>query len=323
MEKPKDIKISKFLNFKNPKMSSEIFLFEELKNIKTGVFQNIISKCRKAYNEGNKELYSSLKNQLPSVTFCGVFNNGRKFENLQKYNELMIIDIDKLNEDELISLKEKLSNDKYMLALWISPSGFGLKGLIKINSNVNHHKGIFNSLSQYFLDQYKIEIDKSGSDITRLCFTSWDSQIHYNSKSLVYDKPVIEKKILTLKKTESKQILNIQSLSDELDKKENIKLINDIILYLKQKNKSITFSYLNWRNVAFAISSSFSYEIGKGFFLEICRLDNQLHHEQKSINLINNCYINSNQYSGQKLSIKTILHLAKEAGYKKNLKHLL
>lgn len=324
MEKPKDIKISKFINLKNPKMNSEISLFEELKNIKTGTFQNIILECRKAYKEDDKELYTKLKNQLPSVTFCGVFKNGRKLENLQNYNKLMIIDIDKLTEVELISLKNKLLNDKYILALWISPSGFGLKGLIKINSNTYQHKEIFNSLSQYFLEKYKTEIDKSGSDITRLCFTSWDPEIHYNSKSIIYDKPIIINKSLSMKNSEiKKQILKNYIYSSEIDRKEDVKLLTDIIAFLKLRNKSITHNYLNWRNVAFAISSSFSYEIGKDFFLQICRLDNQLHNEVKSLNLLNDCYGNANQYSGPKLTIKTVLHLAKEVGYKKSLKHLL
>ncbi len=322
MEKPKDIKISRFLNLKNPKMNSEISLFEELKNIKTGVFQNIISECRKAYSKNDKELYTNLKNQLPSVTYCGVFKNGRKLENLQNYNELMIIDIDKLTEAELISLKSKLSNDKYILALWKSPSGLGLKGLIKINSNINQHKEIFKSLSEYFLKNYQTEIDKSGSDITRLCFTSWDPEIHYNPKSITYNKPIIEKSSLTNNTEVKKQILKTYIYSSEVDRKEDLKLLSDIIAFLKLKNKSITHNYLNWRNVAFAISSSFSYEIGKDLFLQICRLDNQLHSEIKSTNLLNDCYGNLN-YSGPKLTLKTVLHLAKEVGYKKSLKHLL
>lgn len=323
MEKPKDIKISRFLNLKNPKMNSEISLFEELKNIKTGIFQSIISECRKAYNENNRELYINLKNQLPSVTYCGVFKNGRKLENLQNYNHLMIIDIDKLTKIELISLKDKLVSDKYILALWKSPSGLGLKGLIKIKSNINQHKEVFKSLSQYFLEKYKIEIDKSGSDITRLCFTSWDPDIHYNSKSEIYDKPILTKNSLIKNPIVKKTTLTSYVYSNEIDRKEDIKLVTDIITFLTLKNKSLTHNYLNWRNVAFAISASFSYEVGKDFFLQICRQDNQLHDEIKSLNLLNDCYGKSNQYSGPKLTLKTVIHLAKEVGYKKTLKHLL
>lgn len=323
MEKPKNIKISRFLNLKNPKMNSEISLFEELKNIKNGIFQNIISECRKAYNENNKELYTNLKNQLPSVTYCGIFKNGRKLENLENYNELMIIDIDKLSEIELISLKNKLVNDKFILALWKSPSGLGLKGLIKINSNINEHKEVFKSLSQYFLEKYKTEIDKSGSDITRLCFTSWDPEIHYNSKAAIYHKPIIDKNSLTKNTIVKKETLTSYVYSSEIDRKEDIKLLTDIIGFLKLKNKSLTNNYLNWRNVAFAISASFSHEVGKDLFLQICRQDNQLHDEVKSLNLLNDCYEKSNQYSGPKLTLKTIIHLAKEVGYKKTLRHLL
>ncbi|OXA82937.1 hypothetical protein, partial [Flavobacterium hercynium] len=86
MEKPKNIKISSFKNLKNPNISVEISLFNELKNIKTGIFQDQILNCRKAYNQGEKDIYIKLKSQLPSVTFSGVFKNGRKIQNLEIYN---------------------------------------------------------------------------------------------------------------------------------------------------------------------------------------------------------------------------------------------
>ncbi|OXA82953.1 BT4734/BF3469 family protein, partial [Flavobacterium hercynium] len=296
----------------------------ELKNIKTGIFQDQILNCRKAYNQGEKDIYIKLKSQLPSVTFSGVFKNGRKIQNLEIYNNLMVIDIDKIAKNEIIILKKKLSADKYILALWISPSGFGLKGLIKIDSNINLHKEIFNHLNQYFIDQYNIEIDKSGSDITRLCFSSWDPEIHYNSKSITFQKQLFKNSTeKTNPENIKKHLLTFPIPSYEIDLKEDISLIKDIISFLNKKNVSITHNYLSWRNVALAISSSFSYEIGKDFFLQICRLDNEAHNELKSITLLDNCYKTSSCHSGQKLTIKTVFYFAKEVGYKKSLKHLL
>jgi len=318
MKKPKDIVVSKFDNFLMPKEITNISLFDELRNIKNGEYKTIIAKCREAYAAGNVNSYNNLKTTLPSVTFSGIFNNIRKSANLIFYNNILVIDIDKLNSGDINNIKEILKADDYILSIWISPSGRGLKGLIKIQGSPQDHKISFKKIVDYYKSKYNIDIDRSGSDITRLCFTSWDKDIHYNENAKVFE--YIETSILsTPKKNESNFVSSVFIKSDNT---RNVNIIEDILSYLEKNKVSITKEYLNWRNVALAISSTFNEERGTNYFLRFCQLDGKLHDEEKSKALIKNIYKNTT-HSGARITFKTITYLAEQKGYKKSLRSLL
>lgn len=316
MKKLSTIKVTKFNSLKTTKDYSNITMFEELSHIKNGTYRNIVENCREALNQGNKELYTKLKSTLPAVTFCGEFK-GRKANEIIEYNNLMILDIDDLPQNDFLNIKNTLSKDKYILSLWDSPSGQGLKCLIRIDSSIDKHKLIFNSLGLYFLENYQIILDKSGKDISRLCFSSWDENIHYNHSSEIYSDYMDSK----IEKTEKPKVLKPVTLTksayatEGLNKKSDRFIMKKIIDYLIKKNLSITSSYNSWVNVALGISYSFSYDIGEKYFLSLCRLDLQKHNEEKSIILLQNCYNNRKINSDEIITFATIIFLAKENGF--------
>jgi hypothetical protein len=318
MKKPKDIILSRFENFRLPTIIGNITLFDELRNIKNGTYKDTIKKCREAYKAGDMITYNELKTSLPSVTFSGIFSNSRKSSNLLFYNNIIVIDIDKLTNDNFNTTKNILKSDEHILSLWTSPSGNGLKGLIKVDGAPQDHKLSFRKISEYFKSKYNVDIDKSGSDITRLCFTSSDQHISYNRNAKVFryidDKPIVPV-------TKKDNIYSVPQ-SPKVESNRNSKKIEDILCYLEKKQISITTEYLNWRNVALAISNTFNEEKGTIFFLRLCRLDGQKHDESKSKILIENIYKNSNS-SGAKITLRTIIFLASQKGYKPSLKSLL
>jgi len=317
MEKLSKIKVTKFKNL-TAKQGSSIFMFEELRNIKNGTYKDLVTECRKALNDNDKALYVALKSKLPAVTFCGEFE-GRKVSDLLVYNNIMVIDIDALPANNNIdSTKRILSKDQYILSIWKSPSGRGLKCLIRIDSDCEKHKLIFNSLQKYFLEKYNIEIDASGKDISRLCFTSWDEEIIYNSKSIIYkdlEEPqkskskviTTDSNIILLKNAHATEGLNLPRDRDTMRR---------IIKYLHKKGLSITDSYENWLKVSFSISYSFSYDVGEKYFLSLCRLDGVKHDEKKSLELLKSCYNRRQVKSSNTISFSTIAFLAKEKGFR-------
>jgi hypothetical protein len=325
MKKLSEIRVSKFKNLVT-KVADSILMFEELKHIKLGTYKEMILNCRAALDSGNKALYTELKSNLPSVTFCGEFVGGHKVSNIIHYNNLMIIDIDNINNiNELIETKERLKKDKYILSLWNSPSGRGLKCLVKIESDADKHKAVFNSLSIYFSENYQIELDKSGKDVSRLCFSSWDENMFYNSKSETYTE-LFESEKKQGDNNRSKKDVNIAlSLSafatEGLNKKKEREIITKIYKYLLLRKFSITDNYDNWIKVAFAISYSFSYDVGEKYFLNFCRLDNDKHDEAKSINLLKQCYNDRKiKLTDATMSLASIIYFAKQKGFE-NLKH--
>mgnify|MGYP000909028901 CR=1 FL=1 len=163
---------------KNSKVCSNIGLLEELGNFKNGKYKLQIEQCRLALKLEGKTGYDKYKSQLPGVAFCGTFNNLRQAEQIAYYNNLLIIDIDDLDEETILDTKNQVMQDVFTYAVFISPSGKGLKILIKVDTGVEFHKLAFRAVTKYYLDKFNINIDLSGSDCSRLCYVSWDSDIY-------------------------------------------------------------------------------------------------------------------------------------------------
>lgn len=301
----------------------ETSLVRELNNIQSGKYKSSVENCRNAlFLNNDKELYKKNKSKLKAVTFCGIFKNGRKLEDLVEYNKLIVIDID--NVDNVQNVKSALIVDKHIMALWLSPSSFGLKGLIKVDSNIENHKEYFYSLSIYFLQNYGVELDKSGSDITRLCYVSWDPEIYINFDSKVFSELVnlpLSPKPLSIKTiSSSSKILPLTKnvfATEGLNKSGDRQLLKKIITYLSGKNLSITNDFSNWVKVAVIMANSFSYDLGENYFLTLCRLDGNAHNEEKSKQLLMYCYQNRKLNFDNGLSFATLLYLAKQKGFVK------
>ncbi|WP_435262613.1 BT4734/BF3469 family protein [Tenacibaculum sp. nBUS_03] len=311
------MKVSRFQNIYT-KSIVQSNLLDELNDIKEGRYKTIIEKCRYFTGKKDYDSYKTLKIKLPIVTFCGTFKNGRKLDNLDVYNNIMILDIDHIDLSTINNIKDKLTKDKYIYSVWLSPSNEGLKALVKINSTPKEHKSSFNSLKEYFKIKYDIELDNSGSDVTRLCFVSWDKDLYLNKKSEVYEDKLIEEtveKVKSKKSTLSKSLNKSAYATEGLNKSDHRKMINLIIKYLKRKELSITSSFDEWLRVALAIASTFSYDVGEKYFLSLCELDKEKHNELESKNILKYCYNNRNLEMSSSISLGTIVFYAKEKGF--------
>jgi hypothetical protein len=69
-------------------------------------------------------------------------------------------------------------------SVFVSPSGNGLKVLVKIPADQDNHINYFNSLEKYFNSPY---FDKTSKNISRVCYESYDPLLHINENSSVWD----------------------------------------------------------------------------------------------------------------------------------------
>jgi len=153
-----------------------------IKRIRDGSSKNLVKKIRA---EKNKENRNILKQKLPAVCFSGTFNK-RADSSLQEHSGLICLDFDGYPSNKIMLMeKEKLSKDKYIYSVFISPSGKGLKALVKIPKEPDNHKNYFNSLEVYFNSEY---FDKTSKNISRVCYESYDPLIHVNKTSNTWDK---------------------------------------------------------------------------------------------------------------------------------------
>jgi hypothetical protein len=124
-------------------------------------------------------------------TFSGMFQT-RNDKALISHSGLLCIDFDHLQSVDL--LRKQLLQDEYFETqmLFVSPSGDGLKWIIKISPPSGEptvgasqlggfsHSNYFAAVANYILQTYAVEVDKSGRDISRACFLPHDPQAYIN-----------------------------------------------------------------------------------------------------------------------------------------------
>jgi hypothetical protein len=157
-----------------------------LEEIKTGKYKPGIIYLRKSLAEKKEEAYNKAKKSLPAFTPSGKFVGGRKLEFLTEYSKFIILDIDKLSAADLQNAKHLANQSEFTFASFISPSGNGLKILVKIDTPKSEHKETFLKVQAHYESLLKLEIDKSGKDLTRLCFYSWDENLYLNEDSKTF-----------------------------------------------------------------------------------------------------------------------------------------
>src|SRR5690606_34118931 len=125
--------------------------------IKNGNSQDIIDQIRHLPKDKGDEL----KVALSGVCFNGSFNY-RKSSGLIKHSGLMVIDLDKFDaQKDAINCREDLKENPYIFSAWISPSGYGVKALVKIPADAETHKQRFTTFGEYINHP---NWDSSGSD---------------------------------------------------------------------------------------------------------------------------------------------------------------
>ena len=138
------------------------------------------------------EDYNKNKSKLPVVCFNGKFRT-RSIAGLIEHSGLIVLDFDKFDtQKDAEDFKESVRDNEFVFSAWISPSGKGIKVLVKIPPDAKNHKNYFLSLEKYFNSS---NWDESGKDVSRACFESYDPDIYINEESSLWtelEEPEIE-----------------------------------------------------------------------------------------------------------------------------------
>jgi hypothetical protein len=152
-----------------------------LERIKDGATKDLIKKIRM---EKDKSDRNEMKKQLPAICFSGTFNK-RADNALLEHSGLICLDFDGYDKQKtLLQDKENLSKNKYVYSVFISPSGDGLKVLVKIPADPENHTNYFNSLERHLNSPF---FDKTSKNLSRVCYESYDPLIHVNENSSIWD----------------------------------------------------------------------------------------------------------------------------------------
>lgn len=120
------------------------------------------------------------KRALPAFMASGTSKSGHKAADFREHSGLLQIDLDGIGEAEAAAVRDAIGQDAHILAAFISPSGSGVKALMRIPASKETHQAAFAAAAEYFRTRYGLEVDAKCKDISRLCFVSDDPGLVLN-----------------------------------------------------------------------------------------------------------------------------------------------
>ena len=208
-----------------------------------------------------KEERKKLKTHLPYIIGSHFEPENRHASNLKQSN-LMIFDVDGLNEDEVEPLFEKLAKERFVVFVFRSPSGNGLKFGVGLQKMITDHElfpKVYKYAKKFFEEYYEIALDKT-SDCSRACFLSYDENYYYNDSPRLFPvKFEPEKQPVYTEKDFTTEL-------DSIDQEEEFQIIADIC-------RKISISdYNDWITAGMALKTIYQGEelflmlsMGKGY----------------------------------------------------------
>ena len=144
-----------------------------LMDIRSDKWKDKIRKCRTDLK---------YKDWLPCFTPTGKFSH-RSIKGLETYNGIICLDVDYVPFPEI--LKNDLRCLDWVHAAFITPSGRGLKVLVKTNATIETYKDTEIKVSIMFTESTGAVRDNHCKDIARIQFISHDPHLYYNPDSVL------------------------------------------------------------------------------------------------------------------------------------------
>lgn len=177
-----------------------------LAGIKNGRWREQVEHVRSIVEKSYRD---KVKQYLPAACFSGCFENKKVYipkigkhlyksrydDHIIEYTGIVVIDIDIKDQKILSRVREMMQEDPYVYSFFKSPSG-GLKVLYIVDSPPGFHKEYaYDQIKQWVEDNYDIEVDRSGKNLSRLCYVSYDPDLYINSYASVFNIDLSEKKV--------------------------------------------------------------------------------------------------------------------------------
>ena len=127
-------------------------------------------------SEPDKAKRRELKGQLPAICFGAQLKtrNGKASaaEKIQAESGIVCLDLDDI--EDLDATRARLEGQGYILAVFVSPSGNGLKVLVPILGCFQTH---WRALAHHMESEYQLKADEARKDMVGLCYASHDPAI--------------------------------------------------------------------------------------------------------------------------------------------------
>lgn len=123
---------------------------------------------------------SKLKSNLPVILWQGSFCH-RSAKGYSALSSLVCIDIDHQRQEDIDVIRRTVSGWPFVYACFLSPSGDGLKVLVKTdNYDPNLYTNCYRQVEQIFISAFGIKPDSACEDISHGCYASYDPMAYHN-----------------------------------------------------------------------------------------------------------------------------------------------
>jgi len=172
-----DTKVTLFASCRDTEPKAHPTLGDVLRAIKSPSKRTaqIIAACRA---EPDKKKRKAIKMELPAIAFDAELNHRRATEKGQpdtrqlKPSGILCLDFDTL--PSLVDAHSALIADRHVIAVFVSPSGDGLKALVPVADDI---ESVWKTVADYYMATLKLKADESRKDKHGLCYASHDAGI--------------------------------------------------------------------------------------------------------------------------------------------------
>lgn len=184
------MKVTVFSNLYELNNPSYLELDYVIDAIRQEKFKGLVDNIRGEKDKGTR---NNLKKKLACILFSGIFTE-RIDSAMTEHSGIICLDFDGFETNEILeSYKSELKANDYVHCVFDSPSGDGLKVLVKIPSDIKSHREYFNGLKEHFNSKY---FDESCVNESRICYISSDPNIYVNDFSILFKDKVKPKEIV-------------------------------------------------------------------------------------------------------------------------------
>ncbi len=201
------------------KVIGQISLPQFFNQFRGNLHRNSIEEIEKADAEGNILKAERIKKQLPYYTLTANYAECRLPCSLLRYNDLILLDFDKMLREKIPSLRHLCEEDPNTIGCALSPRRHGLKVLVYLRTEeadrlrrrlneqgtvdyaelCRYHEAMYRLVAGYYAGLLDNEVDVSGSDLSRGMYATYDPEAFFSDDRLAQVEPLKIKLILPSK----------------------------------------------------------------------------------------------------------------------------
>uniref|UniRef100_UPI00404791B4 DUF3987 domain-containing protein n=1 Tax=Algoriphagus sp. TaxID=1872435 RepID=UPI00404791B4 len=272
--------------------------------IKSPIYREVTEELRGLMD--TKERKEFKKKNFDYCTYSGTFSS-RKDECLLKHSSLLTLDFDHV--EDVVELKKRLIEDEYLETelIYVSPSGDGIKCIVKIDLSIGTHLEHFEAVSNYISATYSIKIDE-GKDVSRACFLCYDPNVFINPKYLGKGNPNPAKPFELYKWRNKPAPKSEQKAKGVPVTNDTMSHVEELIQQIKARGIDLTTTYSDWIKIGFAFSDQFG-EQGREYFHRVSQMHSNYSREE-----CDRQYSNCLKSNGSGVGIGTFFQMCKAEG---------